>query len=128
VVSGEETESSDDSPTLLPPTVVCKNGHAFVPVSYELYEDSDIAQQIGRVFADAKAVREPTAFTITETNGPVGLITALVAAGGATVIATGSNVLAQADLYNNQAALPARWRPNVLVADVFRLSNFSMST
>ena len=40
------------------------------------------------------------------------MITALVAAGGSTVIATGTNVLAQGDLYANQAALPARWRPN----------------
>lgn len=108
----EETQSSDDSPTLLQPTVVCKKGAAFVPVSYELYEDSDIAQQIGTLFADAKAVKEASDLTITATNGPTGIITALVAAGGSTVIATGTNVLAQADLYNNQAALPARWRPN----------------
>jgi HK97 family phage major capsid protein len=108
----EEQQQTDDSPTLLQPAVVCKKGAAFVPVSYELYEDSDIAQQIGAVFADAKAVREASALTITESNGPTGIITALVAAGGSTVIATATNVLAQADLYNNQAALPARWRPN----------------
>jgi HK97 family phage major capsid protein len=108
----EETESTDDSPTLLQPAIVCKKGAADVVVSYELFEDSDIAQQIGGVLADAKAVREAAAFTITETNGPTGIITALVAAGGSTVIATGTNVLAQGDLYANQAALPARWQPN----------------
>jgi HK97 family phage major capsid protein len=81
-------------------------------VSIELFEDSGIAQEIGALFADAKIQHENLGFTITQTNGPTGLITALVAAGGATVIATGTNVLAQADLYNNQAALPARWRPN----------------
>jgi HK97 family phage major capsid protein len=108
----EEQEQTDDSPALLQPTVTCKKGQAFVPVSYELFEDSDIAQQIGRLFADAKAVQEALGFTITQTNGPTGLITALVAAGGSTVIATGTNVLAQGDLYANQAALPARWRPN----------------
>ena len=74
-------------------------------MSYELFEDSDIAQQIGAVFADAKASQEARAFTITESNGPTGIITALVAAGGSTVIATGTNVLAQGDLYANQAAL-----------------------
>jgi HK97 family phage major capsid protein len=108
----EETESTDDSPTLLQPAIVCKKGAADVIVSYELFEDSDIAQQIGAVLADAKAVRESAAFTITEANGPTGIITALVAAGGSTVIATGTNVLAQGDLYANQAALPARWQPN----------------
>jgi HK97 family phage major capsid protein len=108
----EETESTDDSPTLLQPAIVCKKGAADVIVSYELFEDSDIAQQVGLVLADAKAVREAAAFTITESNGPTGIITALVAAGGSTVIATGTNVLAQGDLYANQAALPARWQPN----------------
>jgi predicted phage gp36 major capsid-like protein len=100
----EETESTDDSPTLLQPAIVCKKGAADVIVSYELFEDSDIAQQVGNVLADAKAVREAAAFTITESNGPTGIITALVAAGGSTVIATGTNVLAQGDLYANQAA------------------------
>jgi HK97 family phage major capsid protein len=108
----EETETTDDSPTLLQPSIDCKKGAGFVQVDYELFEDSDIAQQIGNVFADAKAVAESLAFTITQTNGPTGIITALVAAGGSTVIATASNVLAQADLYTNQASLPARWRPN----------------
>jgi HK97 family phage major capsid protein len=108
----EEQEQTDDSPALLQPTITCKKGQAFVPVSYELFEDSDIAQQIGALFADAKAVQESLGFTLTQANGPTGLITALVAAGGSTVIATGTNVLAQADLYANQAALPARWRPN----------------
>jgi HK97 family phage major capsid protein len=108
----EETQSTDDSPTLLQPAVVCKKGAADVVVSYELFEDSDIAQQIGRVLADAKSVWESLSFTITQTNGPAGIITALVAAGGSTVIATGTNVLAQGDLYANQAALPARWQAN----------------
>jgi len=108
----EATEQTDDSPTLLQPSITCAKGSAFVPVSYELYEDSDIAQQVGNVLADAKAVQEALSFTLTQTNGPLGLISQLVAAGGSTVIATGTNVLAQGDLYANQAALPARWRPN----------------
>jgi HK97 family phage major capsid protein len=108
----EETQSTDDSPTLLQPSVVCKKGAADVVTSYELFEDSDIAQQIGNVLADAKNVWESLSFTLTQTNGPAGLVTALVAAGGATIIATGTNVLAQADLYANEAALPARWQAN----------------
>ena len=107
----EATEVSDDSPTLLQPSITCAKGMCFVPVSFELYEDSDIAQQIGALFADSKDQHEALSFTITQSNGPVGLITALVAAGGSTVVATGTNVLAQADLYANQAALPPRWRP-----------------
>ena len=108
----EAIEQPDDSPALLQPAITCKKGAAFVPVSLELFEDSGIAQEVGALFADAKAVHEALSFTITQSNGPVGIITALMAAGGSTVIATGTNVLAQGDLYANQAALPARWRPN----------------
>jgi HK97 family phage major capsid protein len=86
---------------------------AFVPVSFELYEDSSIAQQIAGVFADSKAAEEARVFTTgSGTTEPKGIITALVAAGGSTVIATASNVLATADIYANQGALPARWRSN----------------
>jgi HK97 family phage major capsid protein len=108
----EATEQTDDSPTMLQPSIDCKKGMAWVPVSFEVFEDTDIAQEVGRLFADAKNVQESLGFTISQTNGPVGLISALIAAGGSTVIATGTNVLAGVDLYNNQAALPARWRPN----------------
>jgi HK97 family phage major capsid protein len=108
----EATEQTDDSPALLQPAITCKKGMAFVPVSFELFEDSDIAAQIGEVFADAKNVHEALSFTLTQSNGPTGIISSLVASGGSTVIATGTNVLAQGDLYANQAALPARWRGN----------------
>jgi HK97 family phage major capsid protein len=109
----EEAEVTDDAPALLQPAIVCKKAMAFVPVSFELFEDSDIADQIGAVFADSKAAEEARVFTTgTGTTEPKGIVTALVAAGGSIVIATGTNVLAQGDLYANQAALPARWRPN----------------
>jgi HK97 family phage major capsid protein len=108
----EAAQQTDDAPALLQPAIVCKKGAAFVPVSYELYEDSDIAQQVGAILADAKAVQEALGFTLTQTSGPTGIITALVAAGGSTVLATGSNALSTADLYANQSSLPPRWRPN----------------
>jgi HK97 family phage major capsid protein len=109
----EAAETSDDGPALLQPTITCRKAAAFIPVSFELFEDSDIVQQVGHVLADAKRVEEGRVFTLGNgTTEPKGIITALVAAGGATVIATGTNVLAQADLYANQAALPPRWRPN----------------
>jgi HK97 family phage major capsid protein len=108
----EAEEVSDDSPALLQPTITCHKGAAFVPASLELFEDSSIAQEIGTLFADAKNQHEALSFTLTQSQGPTGIISALVAAGGSIVIATGTNVLAQGDLYANQAALPARWRPN----------------
>jgi HK97 family phage major capsid protein len=50
----EGTEVSDDSPPLLQPSILCRKAMAFVPLSFELLEDSDISQQIGNLFADAK--------------------------------------------------------------------------
>jgi HK97 family phage major capsid protein len=107
----EEAEVSDDTPTLVQPAIFAFKGAAFLPVSIELFEDSDIAEQVGALFADAKAQLEASAFTVgTGTGQPKGIITAVSAVGGS-VITTGTNAQAIADPYNNQNALPARWRP-----------------
>jgi HK97 family phage major capsid protein len=108
----EFQEVSDDSPTLLQPEVTCFKGATYIQHSYELLEDSDIAQQVGKILADSKAQLESTAFTTgTGTAQPWGLINRLVNLGGSIVIATASNVLANTDPVNNQNALPPRWRP-----------------
>lgn len=107
----EEAEVADHSPALLQPTVTCKKAMSFVPVSFELYEDSSIAQQIGTLFAEAKAAEEARVFTTGNgTTEPKGIITAISAVPGS-VLATGTNALANGDVYANQAALPPRWRP-----------------
>ncbi|WP_100498320.1 phage major capsid protein [Geodermatophilus chilensis] len=108
----ELAEVGDDSPSLLNPAVTVHKGAAFVPVSIELFEDSaDLGQQIGALFTDAKAQLEAAAFTLgTGTGQPRGVITAVSAVPGS-VLATGTNALAAADVFANQAALPARWRP-----------------
>lgn len=93
----EEAEVSDDSPALLQPTITCKKAMAFTPVSFELFEDSGIAQQIGTIFADSKLAEESRVFTTGNgTTEPKGVITAVSAVGGS-VIATGTNTLANAD-------------------------------
>jgi HK97 family phage major capsid protein len=108
----EEAEVADHSPALLQPVIRCRKAMSFVPVSFELYEDSSIAQQIGALFADAKATEEARVFTLgTGTTEPRGVVTAVAAVPGS-VLATGTNALANGDVYANQSALPARWRPN----------------
>jgi HK97 family phage major capsid protein len=122
----EEAEVSDDAPTLLQPAITCRKAMSFVPVSFELYEDSDIAQQIANLFADAKAAHEANAFTLGTGTAPQpkGIITAVSAVGGS-VIATGTNALASADPYNNQNALPARWRSRaVFMANLSIVNGF----
>ena len=108
----ESTEVSDDTPVLAEVPITCKKAMTFAAVTFEVYEDSDIAQQIAQVFAESKAAHESLSFTLTQSNGPVGLVSAIVAAGGTSVLATGSNVLAGSDVLLNDAALPARWRSN----------------
>jgi HK97 family phage major capsid protein len=106
----ELAEVSDDTPVLLNPAITCHKAAGFVPVSIELFEDSDIAQQVAALFADAKANLESTAFTLgTGAGQPRGVITAVSAVPGS-VINTGTNALAVADVYAAQGALPARWR------------------
>jgi HK97 family phage major capsid protein len=109
----EFAEVSDDSPTLTQPSVTTHKGAAYVECSFELLEDSDIAQQVGNLFADAKDQLEANAFTLGTGSGqPWGVVQRIVTSHAGSIIATGTNVLAQADLYANQSALPARWRPN----------------
>lgn len=108
----EAQEVSDDSPTLAQPAITAFKGQAFVPVSLELFEDSDLSSQIGGLFADAKTQLESAAFTLGSGSAePKGVITAVAAVAGSVVTSAGS-ALAIADVVANQNALPPRWRSN----------------
>jgi HK97 family phage major capsid protein len=108
----EEAEVSDDSPTLLEPVITSFKGQGFIPVSLELYEDSNLASQVSNLFADSKTQLEANAFTLgTGTGQPKGAITA-VSAVGTSVVASALTGLAIADIVANQNALPPRWRTN----------------
>src|SRR3954453_1273562 len=99
----EAAQVSDDAPALLQPSIDCQKAMAFVPVSFELYEDSSIAQQIGGVFADSKAAEEARVFTTgAGTTEPKGIITALVAAGEVDFISASANGLDLQDLNATQ--------------------------
>jgi HK97 family phage major capsid protein len=115
----EAAEVSDDSPTLAQPPIVCYKGAAYVQSSYELDEDADLAQQVGTLFADAKAQLEAAAFTTGPgSTAPKGIITALVAAAGASVITSALTLLSLVDIIANQNALPPRWRANRWMANL----------
>jgi len=109
----EAAEVSDDTPVLAQPAITCKKGQAFVPVSFEIFEDSpNLGTQLQNLFVDAKAQLEAAAFTTGSGTGePKGVITAIAAVGGSVIAAAGSAV-SLADVTANQNALPARWRPS----------------
>jgi HK97 family phage major capsid protein len=108
----EEAEVSDDSPTLLQPVLTQFKGQAFIPVSLELFEDSDLQAQVGALFADSKDQLEADAFTLGNgTTAPQGVITGVSAVGGS-VVTSALTLLSLVDILVAQNALPPRWRAN----------------
>jgi HK97 family phage major capsid protein len=108
----EQAEVSDDTPTLAQPSITSFKGAAFLPVSYELFEDSALAQEVAGLMADAKANLEAPAFiTGTGSGQPEGVITGVVAAAIAGQLLTSAgSALSVADAQAVQNAVPPRFR------------------
>jgi HK97 family phage major capsid protein len=109
----EASEVSDDSTTFAQPSIPNYMARGFVPISIEAMADEiNVAQQVGILLANGKDDLEGTKFILgSGTAEPTGLITALTAAGGATVVAsTTAATFALADIYLLQGSLPARYR------------------
>jgi HK97 family phage major capsid protein len=105
---------ADASPTVAEVNIPVYVGDAYVPYSYEVGMDAvDFQNQITTLMLDAADVMQATAYTVgTGVGQPKGLITALVAAGGSTVVAsTTADVFAAADVFKVQNALPPRFQP-----------------
>jgi HK97 family phage major capsid protein len=108
--AAEATEASDNSPTLVQPTMNVVRAQCFVPVSIELTQDWGALQsELANLIQDAKDDLEASKFTTgTGTNEPTGLIT------GATSTVTGTGGAATfvvGDLYAVEQALGPRFRP-----------------
>lgn len=110
----EGTEASDGSTTFAQPAITIRKAQGFVPISIEaLQDEQNVAQEVGRLLTFGKESLEAQKFVtgVAASNEPVGLVTALVAAGGAVVVAsTSTDVFQLADIYKTQGALPARYR------------------
>lgn len=107
--TAEGIEAADASPTVGQLKITPQKADAYLFGSYEVLGDSDIAQQLPELLADAKDRIEETAFAVGTGSGqPYGVITrgtTLAAASG--TAATGPTA---ASVYSLIAALPARWR------------------
>jgi HK97 family phage major capsid protein len=107
--TAEGVESADASPTVGQLKITPQKADAYLFGSFEVLSDSDFAQQLPELLADAKDRIEETAFAVGTGSGqPKGVIpagTTLAAASG--TAATGPTA---ADVYALQAALPARFR------------------
>lgn len=103
----EATIAVDATPTVGNVVVTPSKAAAWVYGSYEILEDTDFGQQLPRLLADAKDRLEEAAFATNTTAGiPLGVVPAAT-----TVVTTATTtVVAQADIYAVQAALPPRFR------------------
>ena len=104
----EGTITTDTTPTVGNIVVTPAKAAAWVFGSYEVLEDTDFGQQLPRLLADAKDRLEEAAFATGAGSGgvPQGVVN-----GATTVVTTGTTtVIALADIYAVQAALPPRFR------------------
>lgn len=106
--TAEATEAADASPTVGQLKVTPQKADAYLFGSFEVLSDSDFAQQLPDLLADAKDRIEETAFAVGTGSGqPKGIIPAGTSQNRAGTAAAGP---AATDVYALQAALPARWR------------------
>lgn len=107
--TAEGIEAADATPTVGQLKITPQKADAYLFGSFEVLGDSDFAQQLPELLADAKDRIEETAFAVGTGSGqPWGVIsrgTTLAAAAG-----TAATGFTAADAYGLQAALPARWR------------------
>ncbi|SCL21691.1 phage major capsid protein [Micromonospora inyonensis] len=107
--TAEGIEAADATPTVGQLKITPQKADAYLFGSYEVLGDSDIAQQLPELLADAKDRLEESAFAVgTGTGQPNGVLargTTLAAAAG--TAATGPTA---ASVYSLMGALPARWR------------------
>jgi HK97 family phage major capsid protein len=103
----EAAVSTDNSPTLVQPTISTEKARAFVPFSIEIGQDwSSFQSEMAKLFQIAKDELEGDKFwTGSGTNEPFGVLT-----GATNTVNTNTTlVLAAADLYKVSEALPPRY-------------------
>lgn len=110
----EGSEVSDDSPSLLQPTVTAHKAAAFIPFSIELEGDfTSLAEQMRVLLAASKDALEGQTFITGDGSGkPYGVVHRLDANTNAEVYTTTAGLIDAAQIYKVYAALPARYRQN----------------
>lgn len=108
--AAEAAEAKDGSPELGQPEITPEKAQIWVPFSIEAGMDwPGLANELRRLFADAKAVKEAEVFATGkgEENIPQGLIT-----GATKLVETKTKeVVVSGDIYALQEALAPRWQP-----------------
>lgn len=117
----EATEVDDDTPTFANPSVTCYMADAFVPLSFQAYEDWTGAEgELMTLIADYKDILEEAAFATGDgSNKPTGIVTAMTAIGTTAAIASGrwvfnatNSAYTVNDLFEIKQGLGQRYKPN----------------
>lgn len=110
----EGTAVADATPTFASPAVTCYMADAFVPLSFQAYEDWQGGMgEIELMFTDAKQRLEAAAFaTGSGSSQPYGIVTAITGVASQNIFCATNNAFAVTDPYLALEALGPRWRPN----------------
>lgn len=112
---GEGTEAADATPTYVQPTITPKHADAWVFGSYEVFQDSGFAAELGRLLADAKVRLEETAFATANTGAtiPRGVVAAVAAVTASIVTSATTGAFVIGDVYNTADAVNPRQENNL---------------
>ena len=108
--TAEGVETADATPTFVAPTITPKKADAWVFGSYEVFQDSGFAADLGRLLADAKVRHEEAAFATANTGAtrPRGVVAAVAAVTASIVTAATTNAFVIGDVYNTSDAVNPR--------------------
>lgn len=122
--TSEASEVTDASPTFSQPTVTPIRADAYVQASFEVTQDSNIANSIAMLFADAKARLESTAFAVgSGSTQPEGIVTRLGVTTASRVAANTNGAFGAIDVFALANALPPRWQQGATWAAHFSVAN-----
>jgi len=113
--TGEGTEAADATPTYVQPTITPQKADAWVFGSYEVFQDSGFAAELGRLLADAKVRLEEAAFATANTGAtkPRGVVAAVAAVTASIVTSATTNAFVVGDVYNTIDAVNPRQENNL---------------
>lgn len=108
--TAEGVETADATPTYTAPTITPKKADAWVFGSYEVFQDSGFAAELGRLLADAKVRHEEAAFATANTGAtrPRGVVAAVAAVTASIVTSATTNAFVIGDVYNTSDAVNPR--------------------
>jgi HK97 family phage major capsid protein len=122
----EGAEASDASPDLAAVDVPVYFAEQSITMSYEIFQDTDIGQQLGTLIADGFKVQEDAVFVSGSGSGaPYGALTRISATTGSRVSPTTASTFTTAsvaDIFKVRDALPTRYRNSGSAAWVSNIS------